>query len=82
MNAMNIGIELPEDIAQALEKKWGDLSQYATEMLAVEGYRSGVLTAEQLHRLLSLRTRVEVETFLEQHGCDLASYKRPSPQEP
>ena len=76
---MNIGIELPEDIAEALEKKWGDLSQYATEILAVEGYRSGVLTAEQLHRLLSLRTQCEMELLLEQHGVDAASYKRPSP---
>ena len=62
---MNIGIELPEDIANALEEKWGDLSQYATEILAVEGYRSGVLTAEQLHRMLSVRTRLQLEAFLE-----------------
>lgn len=73
---MKLGIELPEDIAQALEKKWGDLSQYATEMLAVEGYRSGVITAEQLHRLLSLRPRSEMKTFLEQHGVETPSYKR------
>ncbi len=65
---MHIGIELPEDIAQALEKKWGDLSQYATQILAVEGYRSGLLTAEQLHRVLSIRTRSELEAFLEEHG--------------
>jgi hypothetical protein len=78
---MNIGIELPEDVAQALEEKWGDLSQYATEMLALEGYRSGVLTAEQLHRMLSLRTRLEVEAFLEEHGVEPASRKRRSPQE-
>jgi hypothetical protein len=72
---MKVGIELPEDIAEALERKWGDLSQYATEMLAVEGYRSGVITAEQLHRLLSLRTRREVKAFLEQHGIDTPSYQ-------
>jgi hypothetical protein len=72
---MKLGIELPEDIARALEKKWGDLSQYATEMFAVEGYRSGLITAEQLHRLLSLRTRSEVKAFLEQHGVETPSYK-------
>jgi hypothetical protein len=79
---MNIGIELPEDIAQALEKKWGDLSHYATEMLAVEGYRSGVLTAEQLHRMLSLRTRLEVEAFLEAQGVNGLSHTRRSPEQP
>ena len=72
---MNIGIELPEDIAQALEKKWGDLSQYATEILAIEGYRSGVLSAEQLHRMLSLKTRLQLEAFLEEHGVNGAPQK-------
>jgi hypothetical protein len=77
--AMNIGIQLPEDVAQALEKKWGDLSQYATEILAVEGYRSGVLTADQLHRTLSVRTRLQLEAFLVQHGVNELSHKRRSP---
>ena len=79
---MKLGIQLPEDVAQALERKWGDLSQYATEMLGVEGYRSGVITAEQLHRVLSLRTRREVEAFLEQHGIDTSSYTGQSPEKP
>ena len=65
---MNIGIELPEDVAQVLEEKWGDLSQYAAEILAVEGYRSGVLTADQLHRTLSARTRLQLDKFLKEHG--------------
>jgi hypothetical protein len=51
---MIIEIQLPRDIAEKLQKKWGDLSQYAAELLAVEGYRSGTLTAEELHRTLSL----------------------------
>ncbi len=65
---MNIAIELPEDIVQALKGKWGDLSQYTVELLAVEGYRSGALTPEQLHRMLSLRPRLEVEAFLKERG--------------
>jgi hypothetical protein len=77
---MNIGIELPEDVAEALAHKWGDLSLYATEILAVEGYRSGVLTAEQLHRMLSARTRLQLEAFLAEHGLNGSSHKRRSPQ--
>ena len=61
---MMIEIQLPEDVAQALKEKWGDLSQYAVEIFAVEGYRSGALSPEQLHRMLSLRTTGEVEEFL------------------
>jgi len=37
-------------------------------MLAVEGYRSGALTAEQLHRMLSLRTKLDVAAFLKARG--------------
>jgi hypothetical protein len=66
---MRIQIELPEDVAHSLQEKWGDLSQYAMEILAVEGYRSGTLSAEQLHRMLSLRTTREVEAFLKQRGA-------------
>jgi len=72
---MNIEIELPADIAQALEEKWGDLSQYATKIVAVEAYRSGILTEEQLHRMLSVRTRIEFESFLAEHGFIGASYE-------
>jgi hypothetical protein len=53
----NISIALPGDVTQVLEKGWGDLSEYALEIFALEAYRSGVLTPEQLHRILSLRTR-------------------------
>jgi hypothetical protein len=66
---MRIQIELPEDVAQSLQEKWGDLSRYATEILAVEGYRSGTLSPEQLHRMLSLRTTREVEAFLKKRGA-------------
>jgi len=65
---MKIVIELPEDIAQALHEKWGDLSQHAVQLIAVEAYRSGILTPEQLHRMLSLRTRLEVTSFLKERG--------------
>jgi hypothetical protein len=61
---MIIEIDLPEDIVENLEKKWGDLSKYAVEILAVEAYRSGALSDEQLHRMLSERTQLQVEAFL------------------
>ena len=77
---MNIGIELPEDVAQALEEKWGDLSQYAAEILAVEGYRSGVLTADQLHRTLSARTRLQLDKFLKEHGIGRRATDNHSPE--
>ena len=50
-------VELPKDAATALKRNFGDLSKYTPKILAVEDYRAGGLTPEQLHRLLSLSTR-------------------------
>ncbi len=68
---MNIVIELPEDVAQALHEKWGDLSEHAVQLIAVEAYRSGILTPEQLHRMLSLKSRLDVESFLKDRGIHI-----------
>ncbi len=64
---MQLILELPEDIARGLEAKWKDLSRVALESLALEAYRSEVLTMAQLRRLLGFQTRMEVDAFLKQH---------------
>lgn len=63
---MEIGIELPEDVAQQLEAQWGSegLPRKALEALAVEAYRSGVITSAQVQRVLGLTSRWETEAFL------------------
>jgi predicted HTH domain antitoxin len=61
---MNVAIELPEAIARELEAKWGDLSTKAREALAVEAYRSGVLSGAQVQELLGLATRWELDALL------------------
>jgi len=64
---MQITLELPEDIAEGLESKWKDLPRAALESLALEGYRSRVLTAAQLRRLLGFETRMQLDVFLKEH---------------
>lgn len=64
---MQITLELPEDIALGLESKWKDLPRAALESLALEAYRSQVLTAAQLRRLLGFETRMQVDAFLKAH---------------
>lgn len=61
---MQLSIELPEDIVRTLQEKWGDLSRHTVEALAIEGYRTRVLTRSQVARLLNLETRMEVDAFL------------------
>jgi hypothetical protein len=64
---MQITLELPEDIAQGLESRWKDLPRAALESLALEAYRSHVLTSAQLRRLLGFETRMQVYAFLKEH---------------
>lgn len=64
---MQITLELPEDIALGLESRWKDLPRAALESLALEAYRSRVLTVAQLRRLLGFATRMQVDAFLKEH---------------
>ncbi len=68
---MNITIELPDDIANALQEKWQDMPRGVLESLALEGYRSGALGDGQLRRLLGFPTRFEVHAFLKAHDVPL-----------
>jgi hypothetical protein len=60
---MEITVALPEDIAQR-----PDPAREALEALAIEGYRSGVLTAFQVRRILGFGTRYELDGFLKAHN--------------
>lgn len=63
-------IELPEEIERQLEAAWDNLPRRALEALAVEGYRSGVLTRGQVGQLLDLNFW-ETENFLKERAAFL-----------
>jgi hypothetical protein len=65
--AMQITLDLPEDIAQGLATRWKDLPRAAIESLALEAYRSQALTASQIRRLLRFETPMQVDAFLKEH---------------
>ena len=66
-----IAVELPEDIAKRLQLAWRDISRGALEALAVEGYRDGTLSREQVGRTLGLSFG-ETEAFLKARHAYLA----------
>jgi hypothetical protein len=66
-----VKIELPEDVSQALQERWGGVSRRTLEAIALEGYRSGALTESQVRRLLGFETRMDVHAFLKQAGVPL-----------
>ena len=68
---MTIELQLPDDIARDLSSADADLSRVALESLALEGYRDGRLSEEQVRRMLGLDSRFEVHAFLKQHETPL-----------
>jgi len=61
---MNVAIEIPEIVSAPLRSRWQDMPRRVLEAVAVETYRSGVLTAFQVGELLGHSSRWETESFL------------------
>jgi predicted HTH domain antitoxin len=68
---MQIQIALPDDVACSLEAKWGSLERKLLEMLAIEAYREGSISAGKVRELLGMSTRLEVDAFLKEKGVYL-----------
>lgn len=68
---MGVLLEVPDDIARKLEAKLDDLPRYALEALAVEAYRSGVLTAFEVQQMLGLSSRWDTDEFLKRKAACL-----------
>jgi predicted HTH domain antitoxin len=68
---MLVELQVPDDIAEKLVKKWTDLPRCALEALAVDAYRERVLTAYEVQRLLGLSSRWKTEELLKRAGADL-----------
>lgn len=59
---MQITVQLPDDLSSR-----PDPAREALEAFAIEGYRSGALSAHQIRLLLGFDTRYELEGFLRDH---------------
>ncbi len=66
-----IAVDLPDDIAKRLETAWPDVSRGALEAVALEAYRDGTLSREQVGRVLGL-SFWETEAFLKERQAYLA----------
>ncbi|HXH38422.1 MAG TPA: UPF0175 family protein [Thermoanaerobaculia bacterium] len=65
-----IAVELPEEIAKQLKSAWRDVSRGTLEAVALEGYRDGALTRDQVGQLLGF-SLWETEAFLKQRQAYL-----------
>lgn len=64
---MQITLELPDDVAEGLESQVKNFPRALLESFALEGYRSGKLTEEQVRKILGYGTRIQVDGFLKEH---------------
>jgi hypothetical protein len=66
--AMNLTVQIPDDIGDRLSAVGDDLSRRALETLALEEYKSGRLTSADLRRVLGFSTRYQLDGFLKARG--------------
>lgn len=64
---MTVTLEIPDSISEPLQKHFGDLSRRALEDLAVDGYKSGVLSSATVGKMLGHTSRWETDAFLKSH---------------
>ena len=65
---MQVTIELPDDLAEQIQKSSGDIGRRMLEPFAAESYRSGAVTGRQVQQLLGLKDRFELDAFLKRAG--------------
>ena len=70
-DAMQVSLEIPEDLGRRIAADPGDLPRAALEALALEAVRTGKLTVSQARRLLGIPSRYEMDGFLKAHGVFL-----------
>lgn len=65
MLAMEVGLHIPDDIAEDIRKANGqDIARHILESYVIQAYQQRELGTAQLRRLLGFKTRDEFEEFL------------------
>ena len=64
---MRITIEIPDELARQIISPAADPARVLLEDFAVESYRAGKLTMEQVRQLMGFGTRMQVDAFLQRH---------------
>ena len=65
---MQVHLDVPEDVARRFAAEPGGIARATLEALAIEGVRSGKLTAYQARQMLGIPSRYDMDGFLKAHG--------------
>lgn len=66
---MDVAFSMPDELAERLTRRWGDLPDRAREALVAEAYRDGALSLGEVREILGHSTRMDTEQFLNSHGA-------------
>jgi Uncharacterised protein family (UPF0175) len=69
---MPVTVSLPDEI---LASDSEDVSRKILEQVALDGFRTGQLTAAQVRRILGFDSRLQVYEFLAAHGIAWVDYE-------
>ena len=61
---MDVCTNVPDDVVSQMQAKWSNLPRTALEALAIEAYRTGVITEAEVQRMLDLPSRWDTDRFL------------------
>lgn len=64
-------IHIPDEVAHQVAPQGKDPVRVALEALALEGYRTELLSESALRQMLGFQSRIEVHAFLKEHGVYL-----------
>jgi hypothetical protein len=65
---VDIVLKIPDELARQVAPDGKDPSRVALEALALEGYRSELLSESAVRQMLGFETRMQVHAFLKDHG--------------
>ncbi len=72
---MQITVEIPDQIAQRLDKAWGNISRRLLELVIIDAYRCGEISTSEVRQILQLSSRLETHSFLKKWGFTLTTMK-------
>jgi hypothetical protein len=68
---MQITLNIPDELARQVASEGRDPARVALEALALEGYRTELLSESAVREMWVLQTRIEEDAFLKQEGVHM-----------
>jgi predicted HTH domain antitoxin len=65
---MEITVNLPDKLTEKIGEQWGDLSKKVVDSLALEAYKSKIISTAELGEILGFSSRLEIHDFLQKSG--------------